>query len=265
MKKIAILAMALSLAIPSILNAKTERDDGTDFGGRISAEVDKKLVKGLHTYAGGEARFDDDFSNFGRYQGTLGVSYKINKILKTNLSYTIIQKKNSSDEWKSRNRLTFDITVSERFGDFKLSLRERFQVTHRNGSTNRYQDNKNACVLRSRLMLQYKGLTAWTPYAYAEIRNTLNAPEWSATYDESTGIYSDIDFKGNKDVYINRVRGALGASWELSKRHSFDFFALYDYCYDKDIDTNKKGTKLRSLEYVKSYNISLGVGYKFSF
>jgi len=234
-------------------------------GGRLTAEIDKKLARGLHVYGNGEFRFDEDFSNLGRYQGTLGVSYKVNSYLKTGVSYTLIQKKNSSDEWGTRNRFTFDVTGSYRMGDFKLSLRERVQVTHRNGSVNEYQNNKNGWVLRSRLMLQYKRIATWTPYAYAEIRNTLNAPEWTADYDETTKLYSNINFEGNKDLYINRVRGALGAEWEPSKRHSFDFYALYDYCYDKEIDTNKEGTKLKLLVYEKSYNISLCIGYKFSF
>lgn len=267
MKKLIVISFAALLALPTFVLAQDAIDDGTDFGGRISAEADKKLAKGLHAFANGEVRFNDNFGSFYRYQGTAGVSYKVNDYLKTALSYTLIENKktkDSTDVWKTRHRLTFDITGSYRIGDFKLSLRERLQLTCKDVN-NKYQDVAKGLTLRSRLMVQYKGLSDWTPYAYVDVRNTLNAPKWKYTFDDVKGIYSDCSWEGYKDVYINRVRLSLGAEWELSKQHSFDFFCLYDFCNEKDIDSNKKGNKLHSVFKHKSQNISLGVGYKFSF
>ena len=267
MKKLIVISFAALLALPTFVLAQDAIDDGTDFGGRISAEADKKLAKGLHAFANGEVRFNDNFGSFYRYQGTAGVSYKVNDYLKTALSYTLIENKktkDSTDVWKTRHRLTFDITGSYRIGDFKLSLRERVQLTGKKVN-NEYQDVANGWTLRSRLMAQYKGLGAWEPYAYVDVRNTLNAPKWTYTFDDVKGIYSDYSWEGYKDVYINRVRLGLGTEWELKKGHSFDFFCLYDFCNEKDIDSNKKGTKLHSVFKHKSQNISLGVGYKFSF
>ncbi len=267
MKKLIVISFAALLALPKFVLAQDAIDDGTDFGGRISAEADKKLAKGLHAFANGEVRFNDNFGSFYRYQGTAGVSYKVNDYLKTALSYTLIENKktkDSTDVWKTRHRLTFDITGSYRIGDFKLSLRERVQLTGKKVN-NEYQDVANGWTLRSRLMAQYKGLGAWEPYAYVDVRNTLNAPKWTYTFDDVKGIYSDYSWEGYKDVYINRVRLGLGTEWELKKGHSFDFFCLYDFCNEKDIDSNKKGTKLHSVFKHKSQNISLGVEYKFSF
>ena len=264
MKKLIIISLAAIMALPMVVKAQDVVSDGTDFGGRFSAEADKKLAKGLHTFVNGEVRFNDNFSNFWRYQGTAGVSYKVNNNLKTALSYTFIERKNSSDEWKIRNRFTFDITGSYRVGDFKLSLRERLQLTCKDVN-NKYQDVKNGLTLRSRLMVQYKALDAWTPYAYVDVRNTLNAPKWKYDFDDVKGIYSNYSWEGYKDVYINRVRLGLGAEWEMSKQHSFDFYGLYDFCNEKDIDSNKKGTKLHYVAKHHSHNIYLGVGYKYSF
>ena len=53
--------------------------------------------------------------------------------------------------------------------------------------------------------------------------------------------------------------------WKLNKTHSFDFFVLTDYCRDKNIDTNKKGTKLKLLTYDQTLRASIGIGYTFSF
>ena len=158
MKKLIIIPLAAILAVPTLAEEQLREDAGTDFGGRVSAEVDKKLMKGLHTFVNGEARLNDNFGNFYRYQGTVGASYKVNDYLKTALSYTFIENKNSKDEWKIRNRFTFDLTGSYRFGDFKLSLRERLQLTCKDVN-NKYQDVAKGLTLRSRLMVQYKGLS----------------------------------------------------------------------------------------------------------
>ena len=77
--------------------------------------------------------------------------------------------------------------------------------------------------------------------------------------------YADYSFGGYNDAYINRIRGSLGAEWKMTKHRSLDFFLVTDYYYDKNIDTNSSGTKLKSLTYDQGINVSLGVGYKFSF
>lgn len=61
------------------------------------------------------------------------------------------------------------------------------------------------------------------------------------------------------------MRGALGAEYKLNQHHSLDIYLLGDYTYDKEIDTNKEGTKLKSLTYEKGFKVNLGFGYKFSF
>ena len=67
------------------------------------------------------------------------------------------------------------------------------------------------------------------------------------------------------DTYMNRFRGGLGLEWKINKKNSLDFYGLTDYCYDKNIDTNKKGTKLKSLTYDRTLALTAGVAYKFSF
>ena len=104
-----------------------------------------------------------------------------------------------------------------------------------------------------------------TPYGYVELRNVFNDPSCTATWNASTQSYSDYSFGGYNDAYFNRLRGSLGVEWKLNPRNSFDFFVLGDYCRDKEIDTNKEGTKLKSLTYDRKFNTSIGIGYKFSF
>lgn len=242
----------------------TVNDLETDFGARLSASAEKKIAKGLHVSVDGEVRMSDNFGNLGRYQAGTGISYKINKVFKVGAGYLFIEKKNSSSEWKPRHRFYADGTATLRSGDWRFSVKERLQLTHRDVS-NTYQTTPNSLELKSRFKASYKGHPTLTPYGYLEFRNVFNDPSCTATWSTTSLAYSDYSFGGYNDAYINRVRGSLGTEWKISKQHSFDFFLLADYCYEKDIDTNAKGTKLKSLTYDQAFNVGLGIGYQYSF
>lgn len=235
-----------------------------DFGGRISVTADKKIVKGVHLFAEGEVRFSDNFSSMGRYQAGLGFTWKIMDVFKVGTGYNLIQKQNSEGNWKPRHRVYLDGAVNLRAGDWRFSVKERLQFTHRDVN-NTYQNNPNSLALKSRFKIAYKGLQDVTPYGYIELRNVFNDPSVKATWSTASQAYADYSFGGYNDAYINRIRGSLGAEWKLSKQHALDFFLLTDYNYDKNIDTNSEGTKLKSLTYDQGLNVSMGIGYKFSF
>ena len=235
-----------------------------DFGGRISITADKKIVKGVHLFAEGEVRFSDSFSSFGRYQAGAGLTWKISDVFKVGGGYTFIQKLNSEGTWKPRHRVYLDGSVNMKAGDWRFSVKERLQLTHRDVN-NAYQNNPNSLALKSRFKVSYKGFQNVTPYGYIELRNVFNDPSVKATWSTTSLAYADYSFGGYNDIYINRVRGSLGAEWKISKQHAFDFFLLTDYYYDKNIDTNASGTTLKSLTWDQGINVSLGVGYKFSF
>ncbi len=150
-------------------------------------------------------------------------------------------------------------------GDWRFSLRERLQFTHKAYGINPCQEVRNSLDLKSRLSVKYRGFKSIEPYAYAEIRNTFNAPRCSATYNSADDSWSDYEFLGYSHSYINRVRGALGLEWNVTKRHGLDFRIMYDYLHDLKIDTDKSGAKLKSLSWRNGSNAILCVGYKFSF
>ena len=236
----------------------------TDFGARFSAGVDKKMAKGLHLSLDGELRMKDNFSTIGRWQAGAELSYKLNPYLKLGAGYNFIGKYNSDFEFVPRHRFYFDASTGVRAGDWRFSLKERLQLTHRNpDNMNVYQAAPNALALKSRIKAEYKGLRSVSPYAYVEARVALNDPACSVKWDGSS--FSDYNFTGYTDTYFNRVRGALGMEWKLSKQHALDFTLLGDYCYDKNVDTNAKGTKLKSLSYDRAFNTNICIGYKFSF
>lgn len=257
------------------LRAQTDVDLDSEFGGRLSVSVDKKLARGLHVSLEEEIRMNNNFSSFDRFHTTLGLSYKVNDYLKLGVGYAMINPYSSSNSAfkSSRHRLMLDATGSLRFGDWRLSLRERFQATYRSGDMNEYQNPRTALTLKSRLKLSYKGLRRIEPYAYVELRNTLNAPVISASYDGTNYLTSALSQYGEagwfidswSGVYVNRVRGSVGFDYRLSKASSIDVSLMADHIMDKVVDANAEGTKLKSYTRETGFVGWINIGYSYSF
>ena len=236
------------------------------FNARTSAEIDWKVFKGLHINADYELRMQDSFSGIERQQISAGATYKLNKYFKAGLDYTFIGHYKASDgTFCPRHRVSLNLTGNIDMGDWRISLRERIQLTHKAYSINAFQEVRNPLTLKSRIQAKYRGFKSIEPYAYIEFRNIFNAPGCSATYSTATGSYSDYEFQGYNDAYINRLRGTIGVDWNISKHHSIDFGIMANWCRDRKIDTNKEGTRLKSYGWERSGYASLCIGYKFSF
>lgn len=263
-----------AFGFPSV-KAQTDVDLDPEVGGRLSVSVDKKLARGLHISLEEEIRMDNNFGSFDRFHTTLGLSYKVNDYLKLGVGYAMINPYSSSDGAfkSSRHRLMLDATGSLRFGDWRLSLRERFQATYRSGDMNEYQNPRTALTLKSRLKLSYKGLRRLEPYAYVELRNTLNAPVISASYDGTNYLTSALSQYGEAGwfidswtgMYVNRVRGSIGFEYRLSKASRIDISLLADRIVDKVVDANAEGTKLKSYTRETGFVGWINIGYSYSF
>lgn len=242
----------------------TDNEMESELGARVSIGADKRISQGFHWIAEGEARMDENFSDFSRYQLGTGLTWKATPWLKLGAGYIFIQDKNSSDVWKPRHRVYGDVTFSYKTGPWRFALKERLQLTHRDVN-NPYQKTPNLLGLKSRFKVSYKATPFLEPYGYVELRNVFNDPACSATWNAGTQKYSDYSFLGYQDTYFNRVRGALGLEWKLDTRNVLDFYVMGDYCCDKNIDTNAEGTKLKSLTYDRTFRGWIGVGYTFNF
>lgn len=266
MKTCPVLLISLLLLVPGMTRAQgTLNELEKDFQTRTSIAVDKKLAKGLHLGAEYELRTENNLSRIDRHQATLGLDYKFNDWLKGGLSYTFISRNDAKSGWEPRHRFSGSLTFGYRIGDWRFSLREMVQLTHKTGEINTFQESPNPLVLKSRLKVQYKGFGAVEPYVFAELKTLFNDPACSATYNAAAGTYSDYKFTGYTDTYNTRYRAGTGFDWELDKHNALTIYGLFDYCYDKNIDTNKAGTKLKSLTYDQAFNTTIGVGYIFSF
>ena len=257
------------------LKAQTDVDLDPEFGGRLSVSIDKKLARGLHVSLEEEIRMDNNFGSFDRFHTTLALSYKVSDYLKLGVGYAMINPYSSSNSAfkSSRHRLMLAATGSLRFGDWRLSLRERFQATYRSGDMNEYQNPRTALTLKSRLKLSYKGLRRLEPYAYVELRNTLNAPVINASYDGTNYLTSALSQYGEagwfidswSGVYVNRVRGSVGFDYRLSKASSIEVSLMADHIMDKVVDANAEGTKLKSYTRETGFVGWINIGYSYSF
>lgn len=254
MKKLGIFLLTLTL-LPVVSRAQgTAGDLETDFSTRTSLAVDKRLAKGLHLEAEYELRTESALSKIDRHQASLGLSYKFNDWLKGGVSYTFFDRYGTNAGWEPRHRVSAALTFGYRFGDWRLSLREMLQLTHKTEDLNVWQETRNGLALKSRLKIQYKGFANVEPYGLLELKTVLNDP-----------LYKNGSFSGYTDAYFTRYRGGLGLEWKISKQHALNFYGLADYYYEKNIDTNKEGTKLKSLTYDRKFNTTVGIGYTFSF
>lgn len=261
-KLLTLILLTSTLACPAQTGTTT---GATEFKTRVSAGVDWKIRKSLHAEAAYELRTNGNLSGIERHQLNVGIKYSPVNHLDIGCGYYFIAHYDSGKNFKPRHRVYADVIGSYKFGEWKLSLRERVQLTHKSYDFNTFQQTPNLVELKSRLKLAYKGFARIEPYAYAELLNCFNGPSFSADYNETTGKYSNYVFLGYKDVYVNSVRTALGLEWNIDRRNSIDFRMLADFGRDKNIDTNAEGTKLKSCIWEKSSDMILTIGYVFSF
>ena len=230
------------------LTAAAQSDD---FGLDFSLEVEKKLSKQWSLGLEGEVRTRDNTKTMDRWSGGLNVDYKIAKWLKASAGYTFLYDNNEkitykttgavnkeAHYWGVRHRFNVSLTASQKFGNFKFSLRERWQYTYRPEKTvdrwavddeeweSHTYSGKGKNVLRSRFQAEFdkKGL-ALTPYANVEFFNA-----WS----------------------LQKTRFNVGVDWKLSKQHSLGAFYRYQVVRDDD-DDNEPNIHM------------LGLSYKFKF
>ncbi len=273
MRKILALMAAVVLALP--LAAQDDVDLDNEFGGRVSVELDKKLRKGLHVAIEEEVRFDNNFGAFDRFHTTLGLSYKVHPNVKVGVGYALINPYSSTNAAfkNARHRVIVDASANYKVGAWTFSLKERVQLTYRTGDMNEYQNPRAAFSLKSRLKAQYRVSASLTPYAYIELRNTLNAPVIAAYRDED-GTYVTEDgyetgnagwfISGWNGVYVNRLRGSVGVNYKFDRHNTLNLYILADRVMDKVVDANAEGTKLKSYTRETGFIGQVGVAYTYS-
>lgn len=154
---------SLFLLFPFALGAAAQSEGGMWLG----AEADYDITSRLGAELSLGARVEDNFDRLTRYDAGLGFSYKPIRWLKIGVGYDyardyspaegpeIVYKKDKNnagsylldsdgnpivngfnsqtDYWRSKNRLTFDLTEKWKVGRFSFSLRERYLCSLNSG------------------------------------------------------------------------------------------------------------------------------------
>lgn len=236
---------------------------------RAGADFTKKWNNGLRLGVSEDLRFDLYNSltgaNFNKSYTTLTLAYAPNNYFKVDAGYVlkIMGTKDWSDvnEWM-RHRAFMSVTGSYQIGQVKLSLRERVMCEIRTDSVNLDEKNRYNWLLRSKLSAEYSLRSKpLKPYAWIELVNTLNVPEYQKKYKDN-----DTSNKGTQ--YITKVRTTVGLKYRLDQHNTLNFYYRFNYAYDRDININKgyytKGKDLRvELTEEKTYQHAIGVTYEF--
>ena len=259
----------------NMLCAQTDVDLDPDFGGRLSVGVVKKVAKGFSLSLDEELRMDNGMASVDRLMTTLGVRYDVNRYLRLGIGYSMINAYDAeASEFDAlRHRLMADVTLRYKAGNWEFSLRERFQSTTRTDEFNEYQATKTSLGLKSRLKVAYKNKSRWDPYAYLELRHTLNGAEITAYYDGTRYLTEDGKAKGDPGwfldgwtkTYLDRTRLAVGTTFSINKSNELDLYVMGDRETEYSIDANAEGTKLKSYTCEKGFVGWVGASYTFKF
>jgi len=238
---------------------------------RVGADFTKHWKCGVQLSIGEELRFDlmDNVvgttskseaidtaygAAFNKSYTTLSLAYTPIEYVKLDAGYTlrILGRKDWSDPNEFiRHRVFFGVTGSYKTQYAKLYLRERFLLEMRTDSVNTDEKQAYAWLLRSRLGADfYVPGKPVKPYIWAELENTLNAPEFQ---------------QNNGQQFITNVRLQAGVKWRITKLSSLNFYYRFTYGYDRDINVNKsyysgKTLKLR-MDEQKEFQHAIGVQY----
>ncbi len=202
----------------------------SDFAGNVGYEVSKKIARSWDITLWQELRFNENMTNYCRFETTLGGHYSfLHKKAKAGVSYSFLNRENNDHYYENRSRFAAQLSYKESFRKVKLSWRGKFQSTYRDENRGDYKVNpKN--YLRNRFQLDYKIVNSrFEPRLSFEFFYLLNGPE------------------GNR---IDELRTTLGFDYVLTRRASLEVFLRMD----NEIQMKDPANVLM-----------LGVFYKYSF
>ena len=212
---------------------------GTAVWSLVSAT--KKINKNWNAYVEAELRSHPNFTGgMGYFSFAVGTNYNICQYLSATATYVLIDRNTNgkytsdsyiTDYWGLSHRFHFSLTGKVKFGDFSVSLRERWQYTYR---PERYvaQLEKDMLTLREAALVKGN--------AKHLLRSRLQLGYGIRSINLSPYVSAEL-FSSDK---LDYVWYTVGAEYKINPQHVLDLYYRYQ---DKS-----------------SLNI-IGVGYKYKF
>ena len=203
LKKRAFVSMLLLFALSSVVRGQSH-----DFGGILELGFEQNLAKGLELGLEGEGRFNHCFTSFNRLKigADLDYSFLKKKRLKVSLGAAYLLY-NHYGTIENRGRIIGSLTYTEKFSDFKLSLRARVQSTFYDMQRGYHKFNPKT-YLRGRLQFDY---------TFSQLRMSIFA---------STEFFLSL-YKKN-DIFIENFRTIAGCNFKVGNGHTLGVFLRVD-------------------------------------
>lgn len=122
-----------------------------------------------------------------------GISYKLNKKLKFGGGYRNIYRGTWKDPQNKDDRFYLDFSFSEKFGDFRFSIRTRYQMRYRDWHTSE-MGWRPQLLWRNRLTLTYKASKELGFYFSPELFTRLN-DLGQPVYNQQLRLYVGGDYQ----------------------------------------------------------------------
>lgn len=246
-----------------------------DFGIWTEIGTTKTLPYGFSLSLDGEFRSGNLSRNVDRWSGSFSIGYKLNKYLKLGAGYVFLYNYHASETkdhykddivapgnkngynvtehyWTPRNRVFAEATGSIKlFKMLKISLRERYQYTHRDEqevprSKYRYKNG----ILRPGYPLHDTKTKKETDRQYlrSRLKLALDKKGWDLEPYVSFELYNSL----TGSMKLHKTRFSAGTSYELGKRHELSAAYIFNNTTDVDDDS-----------YEGTHAISIGYTFKF--
>jgi hypothetical protein len=174
------------------------------------------------------SRFDDQ--GIATFFPEVGIDYKLTKWLKPSLEYRFITDRNRYGNYKAAHRLNFNAKFKEDFDRLSLGMRLRYQYAFDNRSSFDYDADFDQAI-------------RFKPEIAYDINDFILTPEFSSEF-----FYNPM--LGEEGRRFDKVRLALGASFDLNNNHDISF----KYQIDKRFRAFDRGVRhVLSLSY--NYNL----------
>lgn len=173
-------------------------------------EYDVRILKGWHATAEGELRFDQNFTHYDRVKLEVGTSYLFwQKRIKIGVAYDFLNYYHREDRFfENRHRVKGYLTISPKFGAWKLAYRAQVQTTFRDERRGSYKFNPKT-YMRNRLAV------TWS-VPHQPVKLYVSEEFWWRLYKPGNNI-------------IDRLRSTAGIVYDINKHHALNFFLRFDH------------------------------------
>lgn len=181
-----------------------------DAGAWLSLTFEKKISRAFSINLAPEVRFNENCREAGTFISDFGLEYKINKSIKTDISYRLLLKRQLNDSYSLAHRVFGDITATRKLRNWQTRFRLRLQYNDIDWLIN--DGNEAGFFARIRIELQRKICSSTRLFINGEPYFQLS--------------------RNNGRPCLDKLRFMAGFEYEINHQTTLKFFFLHQSeCY----------------------------------